>query len=725
MHLGLTNLLLKMRKFQYDDRELAPKNVLILAIIRNLYSGLRYEFYVNPWALYTADYWSLHGLFPFEVRFNTSTQGPMPGHDHANLGSQNNRALAAYERSNPLVVGNSYIRLPSASSCAPTHTSHRAGLSAQPLQAGSTIVGMSKLGRFHKLRYERLPEGNIRLLQLLPGLEHEPLRGVVYHVPMECPGFYRALSYVWGNISRTERLWTPAGVLSITQNLKLALQSLRSKHDPLTLWVDSVCIDQDDLSGSEKAMQIRLLPRIFQQAISVLAFLGNHSESQSAIETLMQIRAKGAVKTWPRGLPPVPTSWSARTVPTPSDPAWEVVMKFFENPWFRRAWVVQEVVLAASIRIICGKWVVDWNDLLSATETVDREYHSNVSGTSSRVYPWEFCLELARHREWEARQTRWALVNLLDSFRYLEATYTRDRFFALLGFASDGADQRFEPDYTSPLEVVIKRYAAVFIEQGKVLQLLYRAGLGSHPSRFPSWIPNWTVLKTPSIYEASLRGKRFCASWIDEPGAEHDSRTDELSIRGYRLSSVDEVATASNVPDEWYEYFAQIDTMVESLTIGNLRSQETHNDMMWKIPIAGVLYTKNAGDENVDLRASYNAFRFELFLAQIKKRKNQEGQGKSGPTWGNGLNYTIALQENVYGWKFFTTGGGLAGLAPPSTAARDLIYVFNGGGVPFVLRRSETRAGAYCLLGECYVYGLMNGEGAEMSLADEESIRLH
>lgn len=137
----------------------------------------------------------------------------------------------------------------------------------------------------------------------------------------------------------------------------------------------------------EKSHQIRLLPQIFQHATSMFAFLKGNERMESAIATLMQIRAKGAVKDWPKFLPPVPASWKDKPVPSQEDPVWDEIRDFFQNSWFRRAWIVQEVVLAASVRIVCGKWIVDWNDLLSAAETIDREYRNAVSDSLLAILP--------------------------------------------------------------------------------------------------------------------------------------------------------------------------------------------------------------------------------------------------------------------------------------------------------------------------------------------------
>ena len=82
------------------------------------------------------------------------------------------------------------------------------------------------------------------------------------------------------------------------------------------------------------------------------------------------------------------------------------------------------------------------------------------------------------------------LFTLMDKTNYMNATRARDRFFVLLWLANDAADKAFDPDYDSPLGKTVRRYAAMFVERGKAIELLARAGLGPQPYRFPSWIPD-------------------------------------------------------------------------------------------------------------------------------------------------------------------------------------------------------------------------------------------
>jgi hypothetical protein len=164
---------------------------------------------------------------------------------------------------------------------------------------------------------------------------------------------------------------------------------------------------------------------------------------------------------------------------------------FFADSWFRRVWIIQETVAAHKIRLVSGRWIIEWNDLYQAMEIVDRELQVSDLDLSKLRSSWKPFMCLATQQEWEKRNHRWSLFILLDNFRHAEYTLARDRLFALLGLASDGNLPEFEPDYTSPLRDILLRFSRVFISQGKGMYLLYRAGLTT--SRFPSWIPDWTV----------------------------------------------------------------------------------------------------------------------------------------------------------------------------------------------------------------------------------------
>jgi len=72
---------------------------------------------------------------------------------------------------------------------------------------------------------------------------------------------------------------------------------------------------------------------------------------------------------------------------------------------------------------------------------------------------------------------QYSLLQLLDICWYSSSS-PLDKLYSLLHLASDGEQAALQPNYTQPLEAVIFRYAASFVDRGDALYLLYRAGTG-------------------------------------------------------------------------------------------------------------------------------------------------------------------------------------------------------------------------------------------------------
>jgi hypothetical protein len=57
----------------------------------------------------------------------------------------------------------------------------------------------------------------------------------------------------------------------------------------------------------------------------------------------------------------------------------------------------------------------------------------------------------------------------------------------------------------------------------------------------------------------------------------------------------------------------------------------------------------------------------------------------------------------------FVTEKGYIGLGHETCAADDIVCIFTGGEVPYIVRAAGGRDD-YTFLGECYVHGIMDGE---------------
>jgi hypothetical protein len=120
----------------------------------------------------------------------------------------------------------------------------------------------------------------IRLLDLssvLPG-EKEPLQGDLRVISLD-RGYwtptYEALSYVWGedSDSPSRHISCSDVKIPITRNCYEALRTLHRHFGVRSIWVDAICINQDNVE--EKEHQIPLMGDIFGGARRVFIWLGN------------------------------------------------------------------------------------------------------------------------------------------------------------------------------------------------------------------------------------------------------------------------------------------------------------------------------------------------------------------------------------------------------------------------------------------------------------------
>ncbi|KAI0436505.1 hypothetical protein F4803DRAFT_556924 [Xylaria telfairii] len=101
-----------------------------------------------------------------------------------------------------------------------------------------------------------------------------------------------------------------------------------------------------------------------------------------------------------------------------------------------------------------------------------------------------------------------------------------------------------------------------------------------------------------------------------------------------------------------------------------------------------------------------------------KNEKEQKSKKEGDAVWLRGQSYFLALQECLVGWKFVVTERNYLGVAPARAQQGDTICILDGGVVPFLVRKSKHAPRAFELIGECYIDGLMNGEGEKLGAAD-------
>jgi hypothetical protein len=187
--------------------------------------------------------------------------------------------------------------------------------------------------------YQALPPSrSIRLFRLFPSADAEkPLRGELFEYSLqemyEQEQPYDALSYVWGQSNTTHSIEVDGCDLRITASLQTALSYMRHRRREKLIWVDALCINQDD--DAEKEHQIGLMHQIYGCSNCVVVWLGEtKDESDEALEDLRMIGAK-----WHR--------FSKQ-----EEEVSDRIVRLLQRPWFRRIWVMAICDVSLEQRLI-------------------------------------------------------------------------------------------------------------------------------------------------------------------------------------------------------------------------------------------------------------------------------------------------------------------------------------------------------------------------------------
>ncbi|KAI1742716.1 heterokaryon incompatibility protein-domain-containing protein [Xylaria scruposa] len=128
---------------------------------------------------------------------------------------------------------------------------------------------------------------NIRILSLAASETFtDPIHVSLSIASLENQPTYEALSYCWGDASDKRLIFCDGRPFPVGQNLEEALRHLRQSEGARILWIDAICINQNDLS--ERASQVKLMRHIYRTASRVLVWLGGHSAHSDLVFPLCE-----------------------------------------------------------------------------------------------------------------------------------------------------------------------------------------------------------------------------------------------------------------------------------------------------------------------------------------------------------------------------------------------------------------------------------------------------
>jgi hypothetical protein len=277
----------------------------------------------------------------------------------------------------------------------------------------------------------------------------------------EASPVFEALSYVWG--SPDDPSYVHIGittlqesVVSTTRNLDIALRHLRYEQEERLIWIDALCIDQQN--AAEKSKQVALMGNIYALASRVIVWLGPETVDSSKALNLMKELAYHVEVDW--------INSTFRPSSHSNEPAWaelgvllpyrtgelNSVSALLERPYFERTWTRQEIALGRYAVVQCGRWQIPWKDLKVAIACVFRKAHYPDAIEPGHKFVFEEVSANAYDLcDFSERKCHYSEVRM--SLRTTKCHDPRDRLYAVLSLLCN-RDLRLNirPDYSRTAE---------------------------------------------------------------------------------------------------------------------------------------------------------------------------------------------------------------------------------------------------------------------------------
>lgn len=250
------------------------------------------------------------------------------------------------------------------------------------------------------------------------------------YVLKESPAFV-ALSYEWGDSSATHEIIIDGAVFKIRQNLRDALEHLRILQadrsstrlfddDSPLFWIDAITIDQSN--GDEKNHQVSMMGTIYRQASHVIAWLGLEQLGDDSALAMKYLSTGYEVFVHPK-YHDLRRRWAAITSAEKL-----AIEKLYTRSYFKRIWIVQEVVLARNLHLVCGLQYCSWEQLHDYKFSSTFEYDD-----ARKLFDTLFVIKTDFEADDGGGSSQGRLLGLLELTANRQCSQFHDRIYALLG----------------------------------------------------------------------------------------------------------------------------------------------------------------------------------------------------------------------------------------------------------------------------------------------------
>ncbi|RYP83370.1 hypothetical protein DL770_005390 [Monosporascus sp. CRB-9-2] len=323
-------------------------------------------------------------------------------------------------------------------------------------------------------------------------------------------GDYSALSYAWGSPSNTKLIIVNGVEISVGSNLEAALQVLRREpefNDGLKLWVDAVCIDQNNVD--EKSKVLPTMQVLYRVALSVTVWLGPGHGKKSSVSKVKRflrshvpdnIRLDSSVLGLISASVPDITSLFYAIHLSPA------LVDLMSSPYWKRLWIMQEITTTSLQRnVYVGDEKIAWNELIiflyqtsltkrTHVDDVDQQKLTEIASATDKI------LLLALHDEVYSsapglKQDNTGIAvgdwsQFLGLGSEAEVSDERDRVYGLLGLFPADISRRITPDYSKSVPEVFTDLSRAILESTGCYDELLVGSTMPLPAGLPTWALN-------------------------------------------------------------------------------------------------------------------------------------------------------------------------------------------------------------------------------------------
>lgn len=523
----------------------------------------------------------------------------------------------------------------------------------------------------HKLDYLPLSTSTdeIRLLTIIPSYDPSmPISCTLEHKKFSDNPTYESLSYTWGSPDgHKPTIYVDNKPMTIRENLWFALKDMRECYDSRTLWIDAVCIDQDNID--ERTRQVRIMPFIYRRATKVLVWLG--LEDSKVSQVLSKLRRDD--------LDAIRNSVDLRLQ----------IGLLCQRDYWKRLWIIQEIEVAMEILICCGSTKIGWDTFIEAVELC-------------QSLDMSIPIQMARNRKSRYGNSH-RLANLLNTYQTALCENPRDKVFGLVGLAIDIDDESALVDYKkSPKEIF-----------REVVQLQYHSEISLHdvpPHDYP--VETRTNMLEYSQLVRNLFGASFVGPITPEASNQEALNTSESDDIPIKLG-VNLLGTVQHVGPLHSEIIGSFDktkewgrTILKGVHVHNKAIAKEENDDFTRALLNVSAYTveklaplSSGFSWLANSRENHSADPVPRYMSQYQPMRASYDQTTGDPS---------SNREP----RLFLAGPFVLGLAPYNVRIGDLICCLCDNSTTLVVRKVEDR---YLIIGRTWVYHTnLFGKGEEL-----------